>query len=208
VDTKTEGVDLVARYLLRTESAGRFEFVAAGNWNSTDVEGLPSLNVIDNICAGQPAPCTPPVLFGRINTLTFENGTPDSKLSLGIDWNIPVGASSFGVYLKGTQYGEVVEPGQPTNPEIAAGFDDARDIEIEGDTLVDLALSAKFMDDKLGITLGADNLLDQYPDRVPNNRVLPTGVVNLNATNALGYSRYSPYGFNGRFVYARFGYSW
>jgi iron complex outermembrane receptor protein len=32
--------------------------------------------------------------------------------------------------------------------------------------------------------------------------------VNLNATNALGFSRYSPYGFNGRFVYARLGYNW
>ena len=74
--------------------------------------------------------------------------------------------------------------------------------------LVDLALSAKFLDGKFGITLGADNLFDQYPDRVPNNRVLPTGVVNLNATNALGFSRYSPYGFNGRFVYARLGFSW
>ena len=79
VDTKTEGVDLVARYLLRTDGAGRFEFVAAGNWNNTDVEGLPSLNVIDNICVGQPAPCTPPVLFGRINTLTFEKALPTAR---------------------------------------------------------------------------------------------------------------------------------
>jgi iron complex outermembrane recepter protein len=208
VDTKTEGVDLVARYLLRTEGAGKFEFVAAGNWNSTDVEKLPSLNVINNICVGQPAPCTPPVLFGRINILTFEEGTPDSKLSLGIDWSMPVGTGSYGVNLKGTQYGEVVEPGQPNGAEITAGFDDARDIDIEGDVLVDLALRAEFMDGKFGVTLGADNLFDQYPDRVPNNRVLPTGVVNLNATNALGYSRYSPYGFNGRFVYARVGFNW
>ena len=86
VETKTEGIDLVARYALRTERAGKFEFVAAGNWNDTEVEKVPSLNVIDNICNGQPAPCTPPVLFGRINTLTFEEGTPDSKLSLGVDW--------------------------------------------------------------------------------------------------------------------------
>jgi iron complex outermembrane receptor protein len=185
--------------------------VAAGNWNDTTVEDLPSLNVIDNICVGQPAPCTPPVLFGRINTLTFEEGTPDSKVSLSVDWSIPVGASSLGVNLKGTQYGQVVEPGAPTTAEINAGLADARDIEIEGDTLVDLAFTARFLDDKLGFTLGADNLLDQYPDRVPNNRVLPNppgGVVNLNATNALGYSRYSPYGFNGRYVYARFGYNW
>ena len=112
------------------------------------------------------------------------------------------------MYLKGTQYGEVIEPGQPTTAEITAGFDDARDIDIEGMRWSTWRLNAKFMDNKLAFTLGADNLLDQYPDRVPNNRVLPTGVVNLNATNALGYSRYSPYGFNGRFVYARFGFHW
>ena len=172
---------------------------------------MPSTNVIDNICVGQPAPCTPPVLFGRINTLTFEEGTPDSKLSLFIDWSMPVGTSSFGVNLKGTQYGEVVEPGAPTNAEIAAGLEDARDLDIEGDVVVDLALTAKFMENKLGVVLGADNLFDQYPDRVPNNRVLPSppgGTVNLNATNALGFSRYSPYGFSGRFLYARLMFNW
>src|SRR6185295_17512757 len=91
VDTKTEGIDVVAKYLWSTESAGRFDFVFAGNWNSTEVKSLPSTNVIDNICNGQPQPCTPPVLFGRINTLTFEEGTPDSKLSLGGDWNLQAG---------------------------------------------------------------------------------------------------------------------
>ena len=113
--------------------------------------------------------------------------------------------------LKGTQYGEVVEPGAPTNAEIAADLADARDLDIEGDVVVDLALTAKFMENKLGIMLGADNVFDQYPNRVPNNRVLPTppgGTVNLNATNALGYSRYSPYGFNGRFLYARLMFNW
>jgi iron complex outermembrane receptor protein len=208
VETRTEGIDLVARYALRDTPAGRFDFVFAGNWNDTEVEDLPSTNVIDNICAGQPASCVPPVLFGRINTLTFEEGTPDSKLSLAVDWSIPLGAATFGANLKGTQYGEVVEPGAPTNAEIAAGLENARDIVIEGDLIVDLALSAKFMDNKLGILVGADNLFDQYPDRVPNNRVLPTGTVNLNATNALGFSRYSPYGFSGRFVYARLMFNW
>jgi len=208
VDTKTEGIDLVARYQLRTENVGKFEFVAAGNWNDTNVEKVPSLNVINNICQGQPQPCTPPVLFGRVNTLTFEEGTPDRKLSLGVDWSWPIGSATYGVNLKGTQYGDVVEPGSPTPVEVNAGLSNGRDLVVHGDTLADLALNAKFMDGKLGITLGADNLFDQYPDRVPNNRVLPTGVVNLNATNALGFSRYSPYGFNGRFVYARLGYHW
>ena len=211
VDTKTEGIDVVAKYVLATESIGRFDFVAAGNWNSTDVESLPSTNVIDNICNGQPQPCTPPVLFGRINTLTFEEGTPDNKINLGIDWGLLAGGVDWGVNLKGTRYGEVIEPGAPTNAEIAAGLANARDIVIQPDWLVDLELSAQLLENKLRLALGADNVFDQYPDRVPNNRVLPNppgGTVNLNATNALGFSRYSPYGFGGRFLYAKLSYRW
>jgi iron complex outermembrane recepter protein len=211
VDTKTEGVDVVARYVWRTDRVGKFDFTASGNWNSTDVESLPTTNVITNICNGRPPGCVPPTLFGRINTLTFEEGTPDSKVSLGVDWSLPVSYGSWGVNFKGTQYGEVTEPGAPTNAEVAAGLSTARDIVIESDWLFDLSLSAKFLDEKLGFALGADNLFDQYPNRTPNARVLPTppgGTVNLNATNALGFSRYSPYGFNGRFVYARLSYNW
>ena len=211
VETKTEGIDLVARYLWRTENVGHFEFIAAGNWNDTEVEKVPSTNVIDNICNGQPAPCTPPVLFARINTLSFEDGTPDNKMVLGVDWNIPLGSAEFGVNLKGTRYGEVIEPGVPTAAEITAGVEDARDLHIQPDWIVDLAFDTRLMDKKLGITIGVDNLFDQYPDRVPNARVVPTppgGVANLNATNALGYSRYSPYGFGGRFYFARMSFNW
>ncbi|MEJ0084876.1 MAG: TonB-dependent receptor [Pseudomonadota bacterium] len=211
VETKTEGIDLVARYVLRSEKAGRFDFVAAGNWNDTEVEKVPSTNVIDNICVGQPAPCTPPVLFARINTLSFEEGTPDSKINLGVDWSIPLGGMNFGVNLKGTRYGNVTEPGVPTAPEVANGQEAIRDLHIQPDWVVDFALTAKLLEDKLAFALGADNLFDQYPDRLPIARVVPNppgGVANLNATNALAYSRYSPYGFNGRFVYARMTYNW
>ena len=113
--------------------------------------------------------------------------------------------------LKGTRYGQVVEPGLPTPAEINAGLADARDLHIQPDWLVDFALNVKLLEEKLGFTLGADNVFDQYPDRVPIARAIPLpvgGVANLNGTNALGYSRYSPYGFNGRFVYARFNYRW
>jgi iron complex outermembrane receptor protein len=211
VETKTKGIDLVTRYLWRTENIGRFEFVAAGNWNNTEVEKVPSLNVINNICNGQPVGCVPPVLFARNNTLSFEEGTPDSKVNVSVDWSIPVGATNLGVILKGTRYGEVVEPGIPSAVEINAGIPDARDIAIHSDWLVDFAFNAKLLEDKLGFTLGVDNLFDQYPDRVPIARVLPTppgGVVNLDATNATAFSRYSPYGFNGRFVYARMSFNW
>ena len=212
VETKTKGIDLVTRYLWRTENIGKFEFVAAGNWNDTEVEKVPSLNVINNICNGQPVGCVPPVLFARNNTLSFEEGTPDSKVNLSVDWSIPVGATNLGVNIKGTRYGEVVEPGIPSAAEVNAGIPDARDIAIHSDWLVDFAFNAKLLEDKLGFTLGVDNLFDQYPDRVPIARALPlpppANVVNLDATNATAFSRYSPYGFNGRFVYARMSFNW
>jgi len=211
VETKTEGIDVVAKYVLATEGLGRFDFVAAGNWNDTEVEKVPTTNVISNICNGQPPGCTPPVLFDRVNTLAFEEGTPDSKISLGIDWGLLAGGVNWGVNLKGTRYGNVVEPGVPSPAEINAGIPDARDLHIEPDWVIDLELSSQLLDDKLRLALGADNLFDQYPNRVPNARALPNppgGTVNLNTTNALGYSRYSPYGFSGRFLYARMSYRW
>jgi hypothetical protein len=44
-----------------------------------------------------------------------------------------------------------------------------------------------------------------------NARLVPTppgGIANLNATNALAFTRYAPYGFGGRFVYARMSFNW
>ena len=129
------------------------------------------------------------MLFARINTLTFEEGTPDSKISLGVDWTMPIGGANFGVNLKGTRYGEVIEPGVPTHGGNQRRCSRTRaTCTSQPDWLVDLALNAKFMDDKLGFTLGADNLFDQYPDRVPNARAADAarGVVNLNAHERAG----------------------
>ncbi|MET3473011.1 iron complex outermembrane receptor protein [Novosphingobium sp. 1529] len=48
--------------------------------------------------------------------------------------------------------------------------------------------------------LGANNLLDFYPDKVP---------VSLLATNGgVAFPFFSPFGFNGRFLYARLGVNW
>ena len=149
------------------------------------------------------------MLFARINTLSFEEGTPDNKTVLGVDWNVPLGAAEFGVNLKGTRYGEVVEPGVPTAAEITAGVADARDLHIQPDWIIDLAFDTKLMDKKLGLTIEWTTCSISIPT-ASRTRVIPTppgGVANLNATNAR-FSRYSPYGFNGRFYFARMSFNW
>lgn len=55
--------------------------------------------------------------------------------------------------------------------------------------------------DRIEFAVGANNLLDEYPDR------LPFGVVdgvNYGVNNSfLPYSSQSPFGFSGRFLYGR-----
>jgi len=182
VDTKTEGVDLVVRYGLPTESMGRFDFTLSGNLNDTEITQLPELG------GGTINPPIP--LFARINSLTFEEGTPQEKATVSTDWELPTNFGSFGTSLAANYYGKVTEPGTA-----ASG---ANDIPMGSAVLVDLEFRAR-VGDGLSFTLGADNVLDKYPSAVPSR---------LNATGALGFSRYSAFGFGGRFLYARLGYNW
>jgi iron complex outermembrane receptor protein len=198
VDTTTEGIDVVLRYLLRTDAAGKFAFTLVGNKDNTDVTRVPSTAVLASL---NPAP----PLFARVNRVTFEQGTPDSKIIAGVDWSVPYAFGKWSVSTKATRYGEVIEPGLAVGTEPL----DLRDLRLSPSWIVDLSLTGSTLDDKLSLTIGADNLLDEYPEPTPIDRPNPAGgVINLNPTNALAFSRYSPYGFNGRFYYARVSYSW
>jgi len=199
VDTRTTGVDVVLHYLLLTHTTGRFDFTLAGNKNNTDVTRVPTTGVL---AALNPAP----PLFDRVNRLTLEEGSPDTKLTGALDWKLPLSFGSAGVSLKATRYGEVVEPGLPAS---ATEDPTLRDIVLAPTWITDLALNTSFLHQKLDIAIGADNLFDQYPSRTPIAKANPAGgTVNLNSTNALAFSRYSPFGFNGRFVYARMTINW
>jgi iron complex outermembrane receptor protein len=199
VDTRTTGVDLVMHYMLPTSVSGQFDFTLAANKNKTEVTRVPSTGVL---AALNPAP----PLFDRLNRLTLEEGTPDSKVVATLDWKLPVRSGSTGVSLRATRYGEVTEPGLPAS---AAEDPTLRDLVLDPTWLIDLTLNAAFFHDKFAVAAGADNLFDQYPNRTPIARANPAGgTVNLDPTNALAFSRYSPFGFSGRFLYARATYNW
>ncbi len=51
------------------------------------------------------------------------------------------------------------------------------------------------------LTAGVDNLNNRYPDQV-------TSQSNLNLGGTQPYSVFAPNGFNGRYYYAKAGYSW
>nr|PZN65561.1 MAG: TonB-dependent receptor [Pseudomonadota bacterium] len=128
-----------------------------------------------------------PILFGRQNQLRMERGTPKDKYVLSADWNRSFGGHELGANLQATRYGET----------IAAGSSAANDLVLEPKWVTDLSVHARM--NKVTLTLGADNLFDTYPTRNP---------ADLNTTGTVGFSQFSPFGFNGRFLYGRASINW
>jgi iron complex outermembrane recepter protein len=176
VDTKTEGVDVVLNWPFGATAAGRFDFTLTANFNSTDVERTPQT-------AALAALSPPPPLFDRINVLTLEEGTPENKFAAAVNWNL----DRFGATVRATRYGELLSPGTTA----------ATDLRLSATTLVDI--EGRFnITDKIRLALGADNLLDEYPDENPPP---------VNVTGTTSFSNYSAFGRSGRFVYGRLTYA-
>jgi iron complex outermembrane receptor protein len=176
VDTETQGVDIVANYPLALGSAGRLDLTFGANFNSTEVTRVPTTAPLSALTP-------PPPLFDRINVLTFEQGEPSDKQSLSAAWS----RNAFGATVRATRYGSVLTPA--TTP--ALDF-------LDGDAiLVDLEARYAF-GSRLKLAVGADNVLDQYPDPYPPS---------INTTGNQSFPNYAAFGRSGRFVYGRVSYA-
>jgi iron complex outermembrane receptor protein len=176
VDTETTGLDIVANFPVMTDSIGKFDFTVTANFSDTKVTRVPTTA---QLAALSPAP----VLFDRINVLTFEQGTPDDKFTAAVNWSL----GGFGATFRATQYGEVLDPGTTA----------ALDFVLPSETLFDLEVRYNW-NDKLKFALGAENLTDEYPNAFPIAR---------NGTGNTPFTNYAPYGRSGRFAYGRLTYS-
>ena len=125
-----------------------------------------------------------PTLYSRSRILTLEEGTPREKVTGSVVWS----RGDFGATARLTYYGNVIQPG--TTP--------AADNPVGSHTITDLEVRYKAMDN-LTFAVGANNLFDVYPDALPAAK---------NGSGVLAFPFYSPFGFNGRFLYVRAGVSW
>lgn len=181
VETETEGVDIVVSYPWESDAAGRFDFTFTANFNSTDVTKVPTT---EQLAALDPAP----PLFDRLNVLTFEEGTPENKFSLGVNWQL----ERIGATLRATRYGKVL------SPDSAATYTSTviNDVWLSATTLIDI--EGRFdITDNLRVAVGADNVTDEYPDPNP---------IAANGTGTTSFSNYSPFGRSGRYVYGKLAY--
>lgn len=173
IDTTTEGVDIVGSYRVPEFGYGRFTLTAGYNYNETEITRIAELPSLPGL-----------TLFGRQNSIQLTNGQPKTKLNLGLDWDL----DGFGATIRGNRYGEVISPGAV----------EATDFTLTPKWVLDLELRAG-LPYGFDVAIGANNLLDEYPD------VVPAGGAFGSNGYFLPYSSFSPFGFNGRFLYARVG---
>jgi iron complex outermembrane receptor protein len=125
-----------------------------------------------------------PTLFARSRILTLEDGTPQQKVTGTIDWSL----DQIGALARVTYYGDVNQPGTTPAADVRTGDRAVTDLELR----YSATRGAQ-------IGVGVSNLFDVYPRQ--------TSVAN-NSTGVLGFPYYSPFGFNGRFLYVRAGLNW
>ena len=194
LDTRTRGIDAVATYRMDLQSMGKWSLTAAYNYNKTRIDAR-----LNNL--GPLATIPGIVLFGRVEGIRFTDGQPRDKIVFSADGDF----GDFGFTARTTRYGKVIAPGA-TAPL-------ASPLSLTDLGPDDILLGAKWITDVelryggikgLQLAIGADNVFDVYPDRSPFG-ARPAGIGGQYPINQyyLPYSGFSPFGFNGRFVYAR-----
>lgn len=190
IDTRTTGLDIVASYRLPEFGLGKFRLSAGYNLNNTKITDR---RVFSGFTAQR--------LFARQESFRLTDGQPKNKLNLSLDWDY----DNVGLTLRTNRYGEVFLP---------SGFSTAANNNnialAPGDVPGDIFLSPKWVTDlefrfkpveSVSIAFGANNVLDEYPDRLPFGTV--NGVSYGFNNSFLPYSSQSPFGFSGRFLYGR-----
>ena len=166
-DSKVEGIDLVAVYRADFGNMGSGVFDFRHSYNKQDV----------NSVAVIPGTTTPVIDAERVADL--ENQLPSNRSVITFDWRSPwnVNFTARANYYDSWEDFTFGEKG-----------------EFGSEWLFDLSATVSFMQDKLHVTVGGNNVFDNYPDRETNSTLTFLGAK---------YPLSSPFGFNGGEWYVR-----
>jgi iron complex outermembrane receptor protein len=170
--TRTNGVDLVVTHNLPT-GFGSFMTTFVGNYNKTKV-----VNIEDTVTQdGRRFP-----LLNAIASGNLEDLYPKWRATLTENWTL----DQFSLMARARYYGSYAHRSTAGRATFGAEF------------MFDLAASYTFME-RFTATIGAENVLDNYPDRETR------GIYPLTNTTANGqyYMTDSAVSWQGAFVYAR-----
>lgn len=179
-NTETQGFDVVATYDWDVGAYGSVRLNAAFNYTDTEVEVIDVPLAIDIDADG---------IFSQREARRFELGSPETKLNLGATWLY----ESLRVTLRTNRYGETVDPQGNIAEDEIIGAEWITDLEVQYD-----------FTESVYAAIGANNIFDVYPETTQsfNER---NGFNTSTFDRIFPYSGFSPYGFSGRFIYARIG---
>eukprot|EP00456_Euglypha_rotunda_P069676 TRINITY_DN6143_c2_g1_i10.p1 TRINITY_DN6143_c2_g1~~TRINITY_DN6143_c2_g1_i10.p1 ORF type:complete len:938 (+),score=311.30 TRINITY_DN6143_c2_g1_i10:398-3211(+) len=173
IDTRTRGVDVVATYRHNIGSFAKMDWSIGYNYNK---------NIITRIAENPPelaALGANYVLFDRVSQANLTENLPKTKFYIG---NL-LSVGDFSLNTRVVRYGEVASLQNQTS----------RDRYFGAKWLTDAELTWK-VNDTLGVSIGANNLFNVYPDE--------NGIAS--AANGSGfYPTTIPYGFTGGYYYGR-----
>ena len=181
VNTRTRGVDFVGSYLFDFAGAGTLQTTLSYNYNKNKVtEVKPNPAILDSLGLNLKR------IDRRDQYGLLADTTPRSKLILN-------GLYTLGNWsLNGTltRYGKFTaySSSSPT-------FDQTYGSK----WLLDLALAYDV--DRWTFSVGADNVFNTYPDKA-------SAALNNDNNGTFPYSVFSPFGFNGAYVYGKVRYRW
>ncbi len=188
LDTRTQGIDITAGYKVPTGETGTLELSAGFNYTRNKiihVDPLPQV-LVD-------AGSTEPGLLDSVTAIGIEDERPDWRGTLQANYN----GGRFSSLGRVSYYGSF-SSAQP-------GFCDLCRERYGGKGLVDAEVGYRFNLVKLSV--GVRNLFDVYPDQPSSTVVVDSfGDTSKDFNNNFGtfpWAAASPFGYNGRYVYAR-----
>jgi len=202
VNTRTQGIDIVANERLPLGENSRLMLTAAANFNKTEVTGFNSTSSTINNDQTVGTGNLQNTLFDRQQRTRLEYGNPRSKINLSAAYTRGI----FGIEARTVRFGEIrTADANPARANLDQTF--------SAKWITDLTLSAQITP-QIGLTIGSNNLFNVYPDKIyvnprndPNNFSVDPNLSYSSSLDNSNRGRYlysaNQFGFNGAFYFAR-----
>lgn len=199
VDTRSRGIEGVLSYNTKFGRTQSLRAVLAGTFIQNKVkkgaDGKPIIHASDILVQTNQVN----TYFNREDLSRFEIASPRNKQSLTINYKL----GKFGAMLRGVRFGEVtywdptIDPNKPDAWPVNAltGQKETLDQTFGAKLVTDIALSYDVVKG-IGLTIGANNVLDVYQDKHTHSG-------NVSSGRFVYSRRVQQMGFNGRYLFAR-----
>ena len=183
VNTRSRGLEFVATLNSNYGSSGKVDWSLAANYNRVQVIKINQA----------PAQLQPQTLLDRTAISDLETASPRVRVNLGALWR----SGAWTVNLREAIYGKATE----LQSSDGATYYETK---VKPTAITDLEVSYQ-LGKSWTLSAGANNLFNQYPDKV-NGDLLAEQRANLDNAAVTIYPSFSPFGINGGYYYLRAGF--